>query len=109
MIPRPPEIQRVSHFLTGVVIDLDDILIYSENEEDHKALVKRVLSRLQVHKLAIATAKYEWHKSMVNFLGYIISADGMEMDQEKIKTLLEWDVPETEKDIQPLPGFANFY
>ena len=93
----------------GVVIYLDDILIYSENEADHIALVKRVLSRLQEHKLAIAPEKCEWHKSRVNFLGYIISADGVEMDQEKIKTVLKWDAPETVKDIQSFLGFANFY
>ena len=93
----------------GVVIYLDDILIYSENEDDHIALVKRVLSHLQEHKLAIALEKCEWHKSKVNFLGYIISADGVEMGQEKIKTVLEFDAPETVKDIQSFLGFANFY
>ena len=93
----------------GVVIYLDDILIYSKNEADHIALVKQVRSRLQEHKLAIAPEKCEWHKSRVNFLGYIISADGVEMDQEKIKTVLEWDAPEIVKDIQSFLGFANFY
>ena len=52
---------------------------------DHISLVKRVLSRLKEHKLAIAPEKCEWHKSRVNFLGYIISADSVEMDQEKKK------------------------
>ena len=59
--------------------------------------------------MAIAPEKCEWHKSRVNFLGDIISADGVEMDQEKIKTVLEWDAPETVKDIQSFLGFANFY
>ena len=92
-----------------VVIYLDDNLIYSENEDDHIALVKRVLSRLQEHQLAIAPEKCERHKSEVNFLGYIISADGVEMDQDQIKTVLEWDAPETVKDMQSFLGFANFY
>jgi hypothetical protein len=93
----------------GVVIYLDDILIYSESEEEHIALVKQVLARLQEHKLAIAPEKCEWHKSKVNFLGYIISAEGVEMDQEKIKTVLEWQAPESVKDVQSFLGFANFY
>ena len=66
----------------GVVIYLDDILIYSENEQDHVALVTEVLARLQEHQLAIAPDKCEWHRSRVNFLGYIISPDGVDMDQE---------------------------
>ena len=56
-----------------------------------------------------APEKCEWHKSQVNFLGYIISAEGVEMDQEKIKTVQEWDAPKTVKDIQSFLGFANFY
>ena len=64
----------------GVVIYLDDILIYSENEPDHVALVKRVLERLQEHQLGIAPDKCEWHRSRVNFLGYNISPEGVEMD-----------------------------
>ena len=53
----------------GVGIYSDNILIYSENEAGHIALVMQVLSRRQEHKLAIAPEKYEWHKSRVNFLG----------------------------------------
>ena len=64
----------------GVVTYLDDILIYSENEADHIEFVKRELSRLQEHKLANAPKKCQWHNSKVNFLGYIISAEGVEMD-----------------------------
>ena len=82
-----------------VIKYLDNIVIYSENEADHIALVKRVLLCLEKHKLAIAREICEWHKSRVNFLSYIISADGIEMDQEKIKTVLEWDAPESVKDI----------
>ena len=65
----------------GVVIYLYDILIYSENEQDHVALVKRVLVRLQAHQLAIVPDKCEWYRSRVNLLGYIISPEGVEMDQ----------------------------
>ena len=93
----------------GVVIYMDDILIYSENEANHIALVKRVLSRLLEQKLAIAPDKCEWQKSRIDSLGYIISANSVEMDQEKIKTVLGWDAPETIKDIQSFLGFANFY
>src|SRR5436853_4505217 len=93
----------------GVVIYLDDILIYSESEEDHVALVKRVLSRLQEHQLSIAPDKCEWHRSKVNFLGYIISEEGIEMDQAKIQTVLEWEAPTTVKEVQSFLGFANFY
>ena len=93
----------------GVVIYLVDILIYSENEKDHVVLVKRVLKRLQEHQLAIAPDKCEWHRSRLNFLGYIISPEGVEMDQEKIRTVVEWEAPDSVKGVQSFLEFANFY
>ena len=93
----------------GVVMYLDDILIYSENEQDHVALVKRVLECLQEHQLASASDMYEWHRSRVNFLGYIISPEGVEMDQEKIRTVVEWEVPDSGKGGQSFLALANFY
>ena len=92
-----------------VIIYLDDILIYIENELDHVALVKRVLERLQEHKLAIAPDKYKWHTSRVNFLGYIISPEGVEMDKGKIRTVVEWEAPDSFKGVKLFLGFANFY
>ena len=92
-----------------IVIYLDDILIYSRGEEDHIALTKKVLEHLQEHQLALSLEKCESHMSMVNFLGYIISKDGIEMDQEKIRTVLVWKEPTTVKEVQPLLIFANFY
>ena len=64
----------------GVVIYLDDILIYSRSEEDDIALTKEVLECLQEHQLALSPEKCGWHMSKVNFLGYIISKNGIEID-----------------------------
>ena len=93
----------------GIVFYLNDIHTYSENEQDQVALVKRVLERLQEHQLAIALDKCKWHRSKVNFLGYIISTEGVEMDQERIRTVVEWEAPDSVKGVQSFLGFANFY
>ena len=93
----------------GVVIYLDDILIYSRREEDHIALTKKVLECLQEHQLALSPEKCEWHMSKVNFLGYIISENGIEIDQEKIKTVLECKEPTTVKELLSFLGFVNVY
>ena len=93
----------------GVVIYLDDIPIHSENEQEHVVLVKQVLEHLQEHQLSIAPDKCEWHRSTVNFLGHIISPVGVEMDLEKIRSVVEWEAPDSVKEVQSFLGFANFY
>lgn len=93
----------------GVIVYIDDILIYTETEQEHKTLVLEVLKRLSDENLAVAIDKCEWHKQSTEFLGYIISVDGISMSQDKVKTILEWARPKNLKDVQSFLGFANFY
>ena len=53
--------------------------------------------------------KCDWHRSRVNYLGYIISPEGVEMDQEKIRTVVKWEAPDSVKGVQSFLWFANFY
>ena len=76
-----------------VVAYMDDILIYSATEEEHVHIVTSVLWLLQENGLAVALEKCEWHASKVEFLGYIISAEGVSMAEDKVQTLLEWAPP----------------
>ena len=104
----------ISHILrdlidAGVVAYIDDILIYSKTEEEHIELVKEVLRRLSDNNLAIEPEKCDWHVSRVDFLGYVISEQGIEMSDEKVESVKNWETPENVKDIQSFLGFANFY
>jgi hypothetical protein len=93
----------------SVLAYLDDILIYSDNLDDHRKHVKEVLRRLRAHGLYARGDKCEFHKEEVEFLGYIVSKDGLRMSEDKVKTILEWPEPRKVKDIQSFLGFANFY
>src|SRR5258705_2913411 len=93
----------------GVVIYLDDILIYAENMADHQRLVKEVLRRLDKAGLSINAKKSQWHASKIEFLGYIISAEGITMSPEKVQAVKEWPTPRKVKNVQEFLGFANFY
>jgi hypothetical protein len=73
----------------GLLIYMDDFLIYSETEEEHTQKVLEVLQRLKENNLAIAPDKCVWHASRVEFLGYIISSERIEMALDKIDTILE--------------------
>ena len=92
-----------------VIIYLDDILIYSDNMSQHKAHVKEVLRRLWKNGLYASLPKCEWHKDEVEYLGYILTTEGLRMDQKKIQTILDWPEPCKVKDVQSFLGFCNFY
>lgn len=93
----------------SVVVFLDDILIYSDNDEDHDRHVKEVLRRLRKHGLFAKLEKCSFSTSKVEFLGFIISYNLVEMDPERIATVTEWPRPKTVKEVQSFLGFCNFY
>jgi hypothetical protein len=88
---------------------LDDILIYSDNLEDHRGHVLKVLEALTKAGLHLKPEKCEFHRQEVKYLGFIISTTGTKMDPAKITTIQEWPQPQNVKDVQSFLGFANFY
>ena len=88
---------------------LDNILIYSDNELEHKHHVKKVLERLRNAGLQIDLKKCEFHVTRTKYLGFIISTDGIEVDPDKISVVRNWKPPTTVKGVQSFLGFCNFY
>ncbi|KAL0162424.1 hypothetical protein M9458_041820 [Cirrhinus mrigala] len=92
-----------------LIVYIDDILIYSENLETHIQQVRAVLQRLIKHQLYAKLPKCEFHQTKIAFLGYIISQDGVAMDEKKVSSVVSWPRPRTVKELQRFLGFANFY
>jgi Reverse transcriptase (RNA-dependent DNA polymerase) len=92
-----------------VVVYLDDILIYSNDTASHKKHVKEVLRRLRKHGLYARTDKCEFHTEWVEYLGYVLSSEGLSMAADKVKVIQDWPEPRKVKDVQSFLGFANFY
>ena len=88
---------------------LDDILVYSNSEEEHVMHVRKVLERLRKVGLFLDIKKCEFHKQEVKYLGLIVTTNGIRMDPSKVEAILEWRVPRNLKDVQQFLGFANFY
>jgi len=88
---------------------LDDILIFSQNLEDHRRHVRTILRRVEETRLTLKASKYEFHTMEIEYLGYVISPQGLRMDEEKIRTIKEWKEPTNVKGIQSFLSFANFY
>jgi transposase InsO family protein len=88
---------------------LDDILIYSDNELEHEAQVKKVLERLRAAGLQADIKKCEFGVKRTKYLGFIVSTDGIQVDPEKVSTILQWNYPRSVKGVQSFLGFCNFY
>jgi hypothetical protein len=91
-----------------VIVYLDDILIYSDNEKEHEQHVRTVLELLQQHDLLVDPDKCKWHQEEVEFLGCMVGKNGVRMSEDKIQVVKDWPTPRTVKDIQSFLGFVNF-
>jgi len=92
-----------------VVVYLDDILIYSESEEEYIELVKKVLARLEEYELAVSVTNSVFHIELVEVLGYIVRINGVTMSERKVELLMHWRAPQPVKKVQTFFGFTNFY
>jgi len=93
----------------GVVIYIDDILIYTQTEEEHVELVRWVLKKLSENGLCINIDKCIFHVPEVEFVGFQIGTQGVQMSQKKVEDILNWPAPRSMKEVQKFIGFANFY
>ena len=88
---------------------IDDILIYSKSMEEHEEHLRLVLGRLQREKLYAKFSKCNFWLKQVSFLGHIINKDGIAMDPEKVKAVVEWPTPKSVTEIRSFLGLAGYY
>ena len=88
---------------------LDDILVYSDSLEDHQNHVQEVLWCLCKAGLYANLKKCKFHTDTVEYLGFILSPKGLQMDPTKVSTIQDWPEPQKVQDVQAFLGFANFY
>ena len=78
-----------------VVVFIDDILIYSKNKEEHAQHLRIVLTRLREHKLYAKFSKCEFWLDRVQFLGHVLTPEGISMDPSKVQDVLNWKSPKS--------------
>jgi len=93
----------------GVVVYLDNILIYFANMDNHIKLVQKVLDRLEQHDLAVSLKRSVFHQVEVEFLGFIVKTTGVTMSDRNVKSVQNWAHPRSVKEVQIFIAFANFY
>lgn len=92
-----------------VVVYLDDILVFSLNEEDHEKHLREVLERLRKNKLYAKLSKCKFGVNEVEFLGHKVSKDGISVLESKTKVIQEWKTPTDVDQLRSFLGLANFY
>ena len=92
-----------------VVIYFDDILIYSKTEAAHYNHVREILAMLQANELYINLKKCSFLIDKLLFLGYVVNADGIHVDEDKVRVVREWPTPKTMNDVRSFHGLATFY
>ena len=106
--------QYINDALEGLVditcvVYLDDILVFSENAEQHEDDVKEVLRRLRKAGLYANLGKCEFSVNTVSFLGFVVDQQGVHMEEDRVRAIAEWPAPRSVKDIQVFLGFTGFY
>lgn len=94
---------------TFVIVYLDDILIYSRSAAEHHQHVAQVLQLLRDNQLYCKKSKCEFGMRQVEFLGHVVSSDGITVDPKKILAIATWPVPKTVHDVRSFVGLASFY
>ncbi|XP_061375386.1 uncharacterized protein LOC133317533 [Gastrolobium bilobum] len=92
-----------------VVVFFDDILIYSPTLELHLQHLRLVLTTLQQHKFFIKRSKCSFARQEVDYLGHVVTIDGLRMDPTKIQVMLDWLVPKNLKELRGFLGLTGYY
>jgi len=94
---------------TGKVVSfIDDVIIGMETEEEHDEIVEEVVRRLVENDLYVKLEKCKWKIKEIRFLGVVIEPEGIKMEEEKVKGVLDWPTPKGVKDVQKFLGLANY-
>ena len=92
-----------------VVSFIDDIIIETDGEEEYDELVEEVVRMLAENDLYVKPEKYKWKVWKVGFLEVVIGPEGIKMEEEKIKGVLDWLTPKCVKNVQKFLGLVNYY
>jgi len=83
-----------------VVVFIDDILIYSRTQEKHVEHLRLVLGVLREKQLYAKLSKCEFWMDEVQFLGHVISAQGIIVDPAKVEAVVKWESPKSATEIR---------
>ncbi|XP_024995868.1 uncharacterized protein LOC112529021 [Cynara cardunculus var. scolymus] len=93
----------------SVIVFIDDILVYSKSEIDHITHLRQMLELLRKDKLYAKFPKCEFWLRKVQFLGHMISGEGISVDPFKIEAIQNWEQPKNASEIRSFLGLEGYY
>lgn len=111
----PATFQRVMDFILGDLIGstclvyLDDIIIFSTSLQNHLTDIRQVFERLRSANFKLQVSKSDFLRREVNFLGHIVTQDGVKPNPNKIKSIQEFPIPKNRKQIKSFLGLLGYY
>jgi hypothetical protein len=92
-----------------VLVFFDDILVYSKDWKSHMSHLEKVLSVLQLNGLVANKKKCHFAKASEDYLGHVISGNGVAVDPTKIESVTQWPIPKNVKGVRGFLGLTGYY
>ena len=94
--------------LNWCIIYLDDIIVFSRRPEEHLHRLKPVFNKLEAAGLKLQPSKCDLFKQWINYLGHVVSKEGVSTDPEKIEAVTEWPQPTTVTELRSFLDFVSY-
>src|SRR4051812_5522014 len=110
----PPTFMRAMNYMfqewldVFVLLYLDDILVYSKSEAEHEEHLRLVLQKLREHRYYAKFSKCEFWLDKVNFHGHVISAEGIEVDLDRVHAIQDWAPPKNVNQLRSFLGLTSY-
>ena len=97
------------YFDQFVVVFMDDILVYSKDDQEHEQHLKIILQTLKEKQLYAKLSKCDFWLKQVSFLGHIVSAKGIRVDPAKVEAIVNWKSPRSVIEVRSFLGLVGYY
>jgi len=91
------------------LVYLDDIIVFSATVEEHMVRLRKIFDRLRAANLKLKSSKCSLMRAEVQFLGHVVSGEGVATDPAKIEVVRDWPAPTEVKEVRSFLGLASYY
>jgi hypothetical protein len=99
----------VVHGLANIIVYIDDLIVHSASHDDHLRQLDALFSCLAVHNLKVKLQKCVFGSRKVQYLGFLLSEDGIRPGTDKLKAVSHAQPPTTVKEVRQFLGLCNFF